>query len=146
MLIVVALGARFINGGDDVVWLVVAILTRLGSFWPIMAAVTMVTAVVVASVVGVVVIATCWAMSARILIEAHLGFLGVGVLVGGCDHLTDPHGWLTVELRAKLMVMESSDEGGDDLDFRDVWNRIPHLRKASDVATEELKRLLIDAV
>ena len=32
LLIVVTLGARFINGGDDVVWPAVAILTRLGSF------------------------------------------------------------------------------------------------------------------
>ena len=44
------------------------------------------------------------------------------------------------------MVMESSDEGGDDLSFRDVWNRIPHLRKASDVAAEELGWLLVDVV
>ena len=42
--------------------------------------------------------------------------------------------------------MESSDEGGDDLGFRDVRNRIPHLRKASDVAMEELGWLLVDAV
>ena len=42
--------------------------------------------------------------------------------------------------------MESSDEGGDDLHFRDVGNRIPHLGKASDVATEELGWLLVDAV
>ena len=39
-------------------------------------------------------------------------------------------------------MVESSDEGGDDLSFRDVGNRIPHLGKASDVATEELGRLL----
>ena len=42
--------------------------------------------------------------------------------------------------------MESSNEGGDDLSFRDVGNRIPHLGKASDVATEELEWLLINAV
>ena len=42
--------------------------------------------------------------------------------------------------------MESSDEGGDDLNFRDVGNIIPHLGKASDVVTEELRRLLVDAV
>ena len=42
--------------------------------------------------------------------------------------------------------MESLDEGGDDLSFRDVGNRIPHLGKASDIATEELGRLLVDAV
>ena len=30
--------------------------------------------------------------------------------------------------------------------FRDVGNRIPHLGKASDVATEELGWLLVDAV
>ena len=44
------------------------------------------------------------------------------------------------------MVMESSDEGGNDLFFHDVGNRIPHLRKASDVAMKELGRLLVDAV
>ena len=90
--------------------------------------------------------AACWAMSARILIEAHLGFLDIGVLVGGCDHLADPRGWLAVELGAKLVVMESSDEGGDDLRFRDVGNRISHLEKASDVATKELGWHLVDAV
>ena len=54
--------------------------------------------------------------------------------------------WLAIELGVKLTVMESPDEGGDDFSFRDVGNRIPHLRKASDVATEELGRLLVDAV
>ena len=44
------------------------------------------------------------------------------------------------------MVIESSDKGGDDLSFRDVRNRIPHLGKASDVATEELGWLLVDEV
>jgi len=96
MLVVVALGMRFINGGNDVVWSAVVILTRLGSFWLITDAITMVTAVIVAavivaSVVGVVIIAACWAMSARILIEVHLGFLDIGVLVGGRNHLADPY-------------------------------------------------------
>ena len=57
-----------------------------------------VAAVVVASVVGAVVVAACWAMSARILVKAHLGFLSVGVLVGGRDLLVDPCGRLVVEL------------------------------------------------
>ena len=103
-------------------------------------------AVAVASVVGAVVTAPSWVMSARIHIEAHLGFLGIGVLVGGYDHLADPSGRLAVELGAKLAVMESLDEGGDDLGFCDVWNRIPHLGKMSDVAVEELGWLLVDAV
>ncbi|XP_066385092.1 uncharacterized protein [Miscanthus floridulus] len=42
--------------------------------------------------------------------------------------------------------MVSSDEGGDDLGFYDVWNRIPHFGKALDVAVEELRWLLVDAV
>ena len=42
--------------------------------------------------------------------------------------------------------MESLDKGGDDLSIHDVGNRIPHLRKASNVAMEELGRLLVDAV
>ena len=151
LLVVVALGARLTDGSDDVVWPAAAILARLGSFCSITAAVTMVTAVieaavVVVSVVREIVVAARWAMSARILIEAHLGFYGVGVLVGGRDHVANPCGQLTVELGAKLTVMESSDEGGDDLRFHDVRNRIPHLGKASDVATEELGRLLGDAV
>ena len=110
-------------------------MTRLGSFRPITAAVTMVTAVIeavviVASVVGAVVVAARWAMSARILVEAHLGFLGVGVLVSSSDHLANACGWLAVELGAKLAMVESSGEGGDDLNFCDVGNRIPHLGKA----------------
>ena len=44
------------------------------------------------------------------------------------------------------MVMESSDEGGDDFYFRDVGNRIPHIGKMYDVAMEELGRFLIDAI
>ena len=116
-----------------------------------MATILMVTAVVVAavamaSVVGAIITAATWAMSARILVEAHLSFLGVDVLVGGRDHLANPYGWLAVELGAKLVVMESSDEGGDDLRFRDIGNRIPHLGKVSDVAMEELGQLLVDAV
>ena len=42
--------------------------------------------------------------------------------------------------------MESSDKGSDDLSFHDVGNRIPHLGEMSNVATEELGRLLVDAV
>ena len=151
LLVVVTFGARFIDGSDDVVWPAVVILTRLGPFWSIMTAVTMVTAVieaaiVVASVVGAVVVAVGQAMSACILIEAHLGFLGIDVLVGCRGHLANPYGRLVVELGAKLVVVESSDEGGDDLSFHDVGNRIPHLKKASDVATEGLGWFLIDAV
>ena len=118
LLIIVALGPRFIDGSDDVVWPAAVILTRLGSFWPITVAVMMVTvvieaAVVVASIVGAVIVVARWAMSARILIEAHLGFLGVGVLVGGRDHLANPCGWLAVELGVKLAVMKSLDESGE---------------------------------
>ena len=95
-----------------------------------MVTMVIVAVVIMASVIGAVVVAAGWAMSACILVEAHLGFLGVGVLVGGRVHLTNPCGWLAVELGAKLTVMESSDEGGDDLSFRDVRNRIPHLEKS----------------
>ena len=85
-------------------------------------------------------------MSACILVEVHLGFLGVGILVGGRNHLSNPHWWLVVELGAKIAVIESSDKGGDDLSFRDVRNRIPYLGKASNVAMEELRWLLVDVV
>ena len=85
-------------------------------------------------------------MNAHILVEAHFSFFGVGVLVGGHNHITNPCGWLVVELGAKVTVMESSDKGGDDLSFRDVGNRIPHLKKASNVAAEELGWLLVDVV
>ena len=105
-----------------------------------------VVAVTVAPIVGAIIAEASWAMSARILIKAHFGFFSVNVLVGGCNHLSNPRGWLAVELGAEIVMMESSDEGDDGLSFRDVANRIPHLRKASDVATEELGRLLVDAV
>ena len=151
LLIVVALGSRFINGDDDMVWPAAAILTRLGSFWPITATVPMITtvvitAVVVVPVIGAIVATASWAMSARILVEAHFNFFGVGVLVGGCNHLANPHWWLAVELGVEVAVMESSSEGSDDLSFRGVRNRVPHLGKASDVAMEELGQLLVDAV
>ena len=126
-------------------------MTRLRSFWPITAAVPMVTAVVVAAVVvalviGVVIIAARWAMCTRILIEAHLDFLGIGVLVGSRDHLANPDRRLAVGLGAKLVVVESSAKGADDISFHDVGDRVPHLEKASNVATEELEWLLVDTV
>jgi len=85
-------------------------------------------------------------MSARILIKVYFGLFGVGVLIGGRNHLGNPFRRLAIKLGAEVVVMESSDEGGDDLSFHDVRNRIPHLRKTSDVATEELGRLLVDVV
>ena len=126
-------------------------MTRLGSFWPITAVVpvettVVIAAVVVASVVRAVVVAVRRAICARVFIETYFSFLRDSILVGGRDHLADAYRWLAVELGAKLAVMESSDEGGDNLSFRDVGNRIPHLGKASDVATEELGRLLVDMV
>ena len=105
-----------------------------------------VAAVVVASVVRTLVAMASWVVSARILVEAHFGLFSVGVLIGGRNHLANPLWWLAIELGVEVTVMESSDEGNDDLSFRDVGNRIPHLRKASDVATEELGWFLIDAV
>ena len=51
LLIIVVLGMRFVNGGDDVVLSAAVILTKFGPFWPITATVPMVTAVVVAAVV-----------------------------------------------------------------------------------------------
>ena len=85
-------------------------------------------------------------MCARILVETYFGLFGVGVLIDGCYHLADPLRRLVIELGAEVTVMESSDDGGDDLSFHDIRNRIPHLEKASDVAMEELGRLLVDAV
>ena len=100
LLIIVALGARFVDGSDDVVWPVAAILARLGPFLPISTTVIRITTVIK----------------------------------------------MAVELGAELTMVKSSDEGGDDLSFRDVGDRVPHLGKASDVAAEELRWLLVDVV
>ena len=96
-------------------------------------------AVIVALVVGSLVAAASWAMSARILVEAHFGLFSVGILIGGCNHLVNPLRRLTIELGVEVAVMESSDEGSDDFRFHDVGNRIPHLRKMSNIAMEELE-------
>ena len=85
-----------------------------------MVAVAVVVAVTVASFVRALVAVASWAVSACILVEANVGLLSVGVLIGGRDHLANPLWWLTVEFGAKVAVMESSDEGGDDLNFHDV--------------------------
>ena len=85
-------------------------------------------------------------MSARILVETNFGLFNVDVLIGGRDHLANPPWRLLIEFGAEVAVMESSNKGGDDFYFRDVRNRIPHLRKSSDVTTEELERFLIDAI
>ena len=103
-------------------------------------------AVVVALVVGSLIATASWAMSARILIEAYFSLFGIGVLISGNNHLANPIWRLTIELGAEVAVMESSNKGSDDFYFHDVGNRIPHLGKASDVAMEELGRLLVDAV
>ena len=42
--------------------------------------------------------------------------------------------------------MESSNKSGDDFFFHDVGNKIPHLGKMSDVATEELGWFLVEAI
>ena len=73
LLIVVALGSWF--SSDDVVWLAAAILTRLGTFLPIIATIQMVTVVIVATVVvapvvGAIIAAASWVMSACILVKA----------------------------------------------------------------------------
>ena len=139
LLIVVTLCARLIDIGNKVIWSAAAILTRFESIWPITSAVPVETLVVVAaivvlsvviavivaanvmlSVVVAVVVAARRAISARIFVKTHLRFLGVGVLVGGCDHLADARRRLTVELGSELAVVKSSDEGGDDLGFHDV--------------------------
>ena len=121
LLIIVVLGARFINYGDDVVLSAVAILTRFGPFWLITATVLMVTAIVVAAVaVASIVAAVSSAMNAHILVEAYFSLFGVGILIGGCNHLANPLRRLAIKLGEEVMVMESSDEGNDDLCFRDV--------------------------
>ena len=91
-------------------------MTRLRSFWPIMATVPMVTtviiaAVAVASVIGSLVATASWAMSAHILVEAYFGLLSVGVMIGGRNHLANALWWLAIELGAEVAVMESSDKG-----------------------------------
>ena len=111
-----------------------------------MVTVVVVAVVTMASVVESLVAAVSWAMSACILIEAYFGLFGVGVLTAGCYHLADALRWLAIELGAEVAVMESSDKGGDDLCFRDIRNRIPHLGKVSDVATKEPRWLLVNAV
>ena len=56
-----------------------------------MVTVVVVATVVVASVVGSLVVASSWAINARVLIEAYFGFFGVDVLVGSHNHLANPH-------------------------------------------------------
>ena len=103
-------------------------------------------AVAMALVIGSHVAMMSWAMSARVPVEAYFGLFGVDVLIGGRNHLANPLRWLAIELGAEVTVMESPDEGGDDLSFCDIRNRIPHLRKTSDVAMEKLGRFLINAI
>ena len=51
-----------------------------------------------------------------------------------------------IEFGAEVAMMESSDNGSDDLCFHDVGNRIPYLGKSPDVTTEELGWFLINAI
>ena len=111
-----------------------------------MVATVVVAAVTMASFIGALIAAASWAVIARILVEANFNFFIIGVLIGSHDHLANRLWWLAIEFGAKVVVMESSDEGGDDLSFCDVRNRVPHLGKVSDVAMEELGWLLVDVV
>ena len=111
-----------------------------------MVAAVVVAVVAMASFVGALIAAASWAVSARILVEVNFDLFSVGVLISSHDHLTNPLQWLMIEFGVEVAVMESSDEGGDDFCFCDVGNRIPHLRKTSNVATEELGWFLVDAV
>ena len=104
-----------------------------------MVAVVIVAAVTVVLFVGAFVAVASWAVSAHILIEANFGLFSIDILVGGRDHLVNPLWRLTIEFGAKVTVMESSNEGSDDFYFRDVGNRISHLEKSPNVATEELR-------
>ena len=103
-------------------------------------------AVTVASFIGALIAMASWAVSTHILVEANFGLFSVGVLIGGRDHLLNPLWWLSIEFGAEIMVMESLDKDGDDFCFCDVGNRIPHLRKTSNVATEKLGRFLINTI
>ena len=108
-----------------------------------MVAAIIVAAVTVASFVGALVAAVSWAVSARILVEANFRLFSVGILIGGHYHLANPLWRLMIEFGVEVAVMDSSNKGGDDFCFHVVRNRIPHLRKASNVATEELGWLLV---
>ena len=111
-----------------------------------MVTVVIVAAIAMVSVVRSLVAATSSAMSTHILVEAYFDLFGVGVLIGGRNHLANPFWRLAIELGAEVIVMESLDDGGDDLCFHDVGNRIPHLGKMSDIPTKELGRFLVDAI
>ena len=151
LLIIVTLGTRLTSGGEDVFWPAAVILAWPVSSYSITAAIAMIATVVEATVIvtlviGAIIISVGWSLSACILVEAHLGFLCIDVLVGGSYHFADT-GWrLMVEFGAKFAMVESSDESGDDLSFCDVGNRIPHLGKVLNVAAEGLGWLLVDAV
>ena len=149
LLVIVTLSARLTNGGEDVFWPAAVILARPMSSYTIMAAIAMIAVVIevviiVTSVLRAIVVSVRWPLSAYILVEAHLGFLCIGVLVGGSYHFADTGRRLTVEFGAKLVMVESSDKGGDDFSFRDVGDRVPHLGETSDIAAEELGWLLVD--
>ena len=105
LFVVVALGARLTNGGDDVFWPTAAILARHVSSCPITVAIVVVAvvigaAVAVTSVVRAIVITVRQALGAYVLAEAYLGFLGVGILVGGSYHFADTGRRLMVEFGA----------------------------------------------
>ena len=103
LFVVVTLGVRLTNGGDDVFWPVTAILARPVSSCSITAAIAMIaaivgTTVIMMSVIEAIIVSVRWSLSACILVEAHLGFLCISVLVGGSYHFTDTGWLLTVNL------------------------------------------------
>jgi hypothetical protein len=86
----------------------------------IMTALPIVVSVIVNAAVILAIISSV--PSTRVFIVAQLSFLNVSVLVCRGEHITNSLQRLTIELRAKVTVVETMDEGRDDLCFGDIGN------------------------
>ena len=66
-----------------------------------MVAMVVIAAVTMSSFIGALVAVASWAVSAHILVEANFGLFSVGVLIDGCDHLSNPLGSIQLNLERR---------------------------------------------
>jgi hypothetical protein len=158
LLIVAALSARLIKGGDEVVLSATSELPFSRTLWPVatvtiigvvVAVVVVAVAFIIAPFFAVIIIVTGRMIGSRnsgnVFFMALIGFLSISVMVGRLEHLANHCRWRPVELSAELVVViEPVDEGGDNLRFEDVGDAVPHFAETADVASKEFTSLLVN--
>jgi hypothetical protein len=109
--------------------------------------IAMVTVVVVLFVAAVI-IATCWMIGPRnpgdVVFVPLFGLFRISVLIGHLKHLTNRLWRHAVEFGAEfIVVIEPTDECGDNFIFEDVGDAVHRFRETPNVAAKKFAGLLV---